>query len=119
LNTKRETRWSDFMTLCPNFKGSKIYLTKKDADKNECRPILTFGVSYKVDDLDSLQHAAKVLYLLEYLDLNGLIEKSIDAYSDAFRLTGQQLKNMLAESLLVKFGRMCTGAVTIFSGNNG
>jgi len=44
LNTKRETRWSDFMTLCPNFKGSKIYLTKKDADKNECRPILTWCI---------------------------------------------------------------------------
>lgn len=109
LNTKKDTRWSDFMTLCPNFRGSKLSLVKKDSNKNETRPILTFGISYKVDDIDSLQHAAKVLYLLEYLDLSGFIEKSIDAYSGAFKLSGHQLRNMLAESACAKLTRLLSG----------
>jgi len=83
-----------------------LSLPKKGTKANETRPILTFGIFYKVNDLDSLQHAAKVLYLLEYLDVSAFIAKSIDSYTDAFKLTSSQLQKMLADTFATKISRM-------------
>ena len=94
LNPKKETSWSDFMTICPHFKGATIRLDGLGNGVSCSRPLVSFGISYKTDDFDSLQHAARILYLLEYLDVNKVIEAALQNFITAFGLDVRALVKM-------------------------
>ena len=100
LNENTGTDWSDFMTICPSFKGSTAHFKRNDGQ--DLRPILTLGISYRVEDFDSLKQAARALYLLEYIDINYVLEMIMDDFIEKFKLNHRglvdllQLQNVLA-----------------------
>ena len=108
LNPKKETSWSDFMTICPQFKGGTVKVNGNKKGLVCCRPLVSFGISYRTDNFDSLQHAAKILYLLEYLDVNKVIETALQNFIKAFGLDVHAVVNMLESPNIIKrlLGRM-------------
>ena len=108
LNPKKETSWSDFMTICPQFKGATVKVNGQMNGVTCSRPLVSFGISYKTDDFDSLQHAARILYLLEYLDVNKVIETALQNFIKAFGLDVRAVIKMFEPPNFIKrfIGRM-------------
>lgn len=95
LNENIGTIWSDFMTICPHFKGSELTLTYKGGQTK--RPIITFGISYKVQEFEALKQASRILYWLEYVDINYVLEVIANDFIGKFGLKQNDLINLLAE----------------------
>lgn len=76
--SKQQTEWSDFLTCVPfTHKPSKFI---KVFSVRESRPLLSFGISFKVNDHDGMCKATQLLYLLEYLQLGNLIEEVLELF---------------------------------------
>lgn len=73
------TEWSDFITIMP--KEQRLI---KKFGRAECRPLLTFGISFKSADFMHLSVATKTLYLLEYLGIQSLVEDSFVYFMDKY-----------------------------------
>lgn len=79
---RHNTDWSDFVTFLPqDNKFVKVFPQKQR------RPLLTFGVSFRVEDADAMNKATRILYLLEYLGLHGLVEDSLVFFVKKYNFT--------------------------------
>lgn len=68
------TKWDDFMTTIPSFKGNVLSL------KQGNRPCITFGISSKADDFGASVLASQMLYALEFLNINNLLSYYMDVF---------------------------------------
>ena len=79
---QHNTEWSDFMTFMPkDRKFVKMFANKQS------RPLLTFGISFRVEDVDAMGKATRMLYLLEYLGLHGFVEDSLTFFVNKYGFT--------------------------------
>ena len=78
------TGWSDFMTAIPVFKGNEkqIVLNRgKNLQKDiQNRPLLTYAVSMKISNHEEAIVASRMLYILEYLQLNHVVSRQIQSF---------------------------------------
>lgn len=94
--SKMTTKWSDFMTLIPAFKGSVLELRRHDGSL-EKRPILTMGISFKGETFEVLSAASRLEYSLVYLDINRTIGECIDQFIRRFSLDINYLRKELSK----------------------
>jgi len=95
------TSWDDFLTIIPRFKNCAHDISTQSG-KNESRPMLTFGISVKLES--SAEEAdyklnSLILYLLGYLRLDKILETNIENYLLAFDV---DLKNNLSRMQKIK-----------------
>jgi len=77
------TKWSDFLTAVPIFDGN-IEELKLYNGKTAQRPIISFAVSMKISNYAESVVASKVLYLLEFFNINYVISRMIQSYFQFF-----------------------------------
>lgn len=95
LNEHRTTEWSDFMTMCPCFPGSVVSVEAEQGSVSQERPLITFGISFKALDFETLQHASRILYMLEYLNVNAIIENALSALVKRFCIGPNEFKEFI------------------------
>ena len=72
------TDWDDFMTTVPDIATNKVeYTVLKPV---QVRPLLTFGLSLRGKDSKSSELASRLLYILEYLNLNKVVTHGINIF---------------------------------------
>ena len=76
--SKQQTEWSDFLTCVPI--TSKTSKFTKVFSARESRPLLTFGISFKVNNPQRLCEATRLLYILDYLGIGELIETILELF---------------------------------------
>ena len=81
-----KTKWDDYLTSIPQCAGNYFRYG------NENRPILTFGLSAKSRNYVSAVIASRILYLLEFFNINRLISQSIDEYLHRTRFSIEMLQ---------------------------
>lgn len=80
------TDWDDFLTSVPRFRNSQIEFKTQKIDY-EYRPILSFGASIKCETQESLALASRILYALEFLNVNQSIGILIDEFMSEMQIT--------------------------------
>ena len=70
----------------PRFRNSQIEFKTQKIDY-EYRPILSFGASIKCQTQESLALASRILYALEFLNVNQSIGMLIDEFMSEMQIT--------------------------------
>ena len=96
LNKHALGKWSDFMTFCPTFPGSVVKILHKN-NEDSLRPLVAMGVTFRAEDFDALQHASRILYLLEYLNLNGVVELCVCRFFSTFCMDEDGVKRIFKQ----------------------
>ena len=73
-----KTNWDDFLTTVPDVATNKVEYTV--LKPSQIRPLLTFGLSLRGKDARSSELASRMLYTLEYLNLNKVITHGINSF---------------------------------------
>ena len=88
------TGWSDFLTAVPIFGGNVIDLELLD---NNCpkRPLLTFAISMKISRYEESVIASKMLYILEFFNINYVVSRIIQAYFAFFGFENHDIQKII------------------------
>ena len=79
---KTMTEWDDFMTIIPPMKVNHETLIVKGGTRRAkiVRPIFTLGISMMADDFCGRKEASRMLYSLEFFDINNVLTNGIQTF---------------------------------------